>query len=242
MGNFLFQAARAIAYAKEHGLAFTLPNSTSDPKWNPIYLQHLVNKDFDDSLPTVRIIEKQFNYQILPFKESWRDCNIVLDGYWQSEKYFKRYRDDILRLFGFEWKPIPFVSIHIRRGDYLTIKKGNQLKHPPVPIEWIRAAMALFSPGRLFLVFSDDIEWCRDTFRQDDNVICERGANEQDDLIKMSWCEHHICSASTFSWWGAWLNRNPAKRVIMPPHWLSPGWGGLNTSDVVPSEWERLSL
>jgi len=56
----------------------------------------------------------------------------------------------------------------------------------------------------------------------------------------MSCCEHHICSASTFSWWGAWLSQNPNKKVIMPKLWFIPGWGGHDVKDVVPPEWIRI--
>ena len=240
MGNFLFQAACAIAYAQKHGLEYTLPNTTNDPKWNPIYLQHLVHPEFNDNLPCVFVTERRFNYQELPFKEEWRSKNIILDGYWQSEKYFKDYRDQILQSFRFPWSPVSgVVSVHVRRGDYLTIRRHGKLKHPPVPKEWIERAMREF-PGVLFHFFSDDIAWCDEQFGDRSDVKFSSGMNEVADLIGMSCCEHHICSASTFSWWGAWLNQNPNKRIIMPKHWLSPGWGGLDTSDVVPPEWERM--
>lgn len=240
MGNFLFQAACAMAYAWRHGLEFTLPSTTKDAKWNPIYLQHLVNPNFNPKLPSITITEKQFNYQPLPYKEEYRRKNIILDGYWQSEKYFLEHRNAILEAFNYPWRSVPgTVSVHVRRGDYLTIKKGGQFKHPPVPVAWIEAAMERFR-GYVFIFYSDDIPWCQQTFGDRKDVVFSKGTSEVDDLVGMSNCEHHICSASTFSWWGAYLNRNIRKKVIMPKHWLSPGWGGLNTSDVVPESWERL--
>jgi hypothetical protein len=241
MGNFLFQAACAMAYAWKHGLEYTLPNSTNDATWNPIYLQHLVRPEFNDNLGHVVITEKKFNFQDIPFKEEWRGAkNIILDGYWQSERYFSEYREQILKAFGYQWFSLPrVVSVHVRRGDYLTIMKAGRLKHPAVPKEWIEEAMALF-PNHIYRFYSDDIAWCREAFGNRFDCGFSDGKSEEYDLIDMSTCEHHICSASTFSWWGAWLNRNPYKRVIMPKHWLSPGWGGLDTRDVVPPEWERI--
>lgn len=239
MGNFLFQAACAMAYAWRHGLRFTLPNKTNDPVGNPIYLQHLA-EPFDDKLPHVLVTEKKFTYQHLPFQEEWRSKNIILDGYWQTEKYFKEYRAQILEAFGYAWHPqAGIVSVHVRRGDYLTIKRNGQFKHPPVPKEWIETAMTSF-PGCRFRFFSDDIAWCEQEFGHRKDCTFSKGRTEEKDLVHMSWCEHHICSASTFSWWGAWLNQNPSKRIIIPKHWFSPGWGRLDTSDIVPPEWERI--
>jgi len=241
MGNFLFQVACAAAYAWRHGMPFTVPSTTRDPKWNPIYLQHLVDPLWDPKLRELRLEEKVFSYYELPFKEEWRDRNIILDGYWQSEKHFIEYRDRILQTFGFDWQMMPgLVSVHVRRGDYLTIQKGGMFKHPPVPKEWIEAAMRRFD-GAKFRFFSDDIAWCKEQFGGRSDCAFSEGQDEVKDLEHMSWCEHQICSASTFSWWGAWLNRNPKKRIIMPNHWLTPGWnGGLDTKDVVPETWERL--
>ncbi len=255
LGNFLFQAASAMSYAWDHNLEYTLPNETKDAKWNPIYLQHLVNPKFNPDLPSVVVKEKAFTYHPRAFQT---DCkkNIVLDGYWQSEKYFKHYRERILGAFRLPWElDRGLVSVHVRRGDYLTIKKGGMFKHPPVPPEWILEQIEKFPRESTFIFFSDDIEWCSNTFKDrrfcftwTDEVLSMGGLwddwlqgapREMVDLVLMSNCEHHICSASTFSWWGAWLNQNPNKRVIMPKHWITPGWGNIDTSEVVPTEWER---
>jgi hypothetical protein len=236
MGNFLFQAAAAAGYAWRHGMDFTLPNSTTNLRWNPIYLQHLVRKDWEPSLPIVEVKEKTHGYQLLPFAEFWRERNVILDGYWQSEKYFKEFRDRILEAFDFKWSRMPGrVSVHVRRTDYLQLPQ----KHPPVTKEWIEAAMSIF-PGAHFLFFSDDIHWCQGTFGHRKDCFFSIGHSEIDDLTRMSWCEHHICSASTFAWWGAWLNRSTKKRVIFPKLWFTPGYNKTDTKDIVPAEWERL--
>lgn len=240
-GNFLFQAAAAMGYAWRHGLEYTLPNTTLKPKHNPIYLQHLVNPKFNPEWPQEVLTEPTHAYQELPFKEEWRaGRNIILDGYWQSEKYFKEYRNSIIRDFGFEWKPMPgFVSVHVRRGDYLTIKRNGRFKHPPVPASWLMDAMQTF-PGHHFIFFSDDIQWCQSVFGRRKDVTFSVGKSEVQDLVAMSHCEHHICSCSTFSWWGMYLNQNPHKRVVFPKNWFSPGWGGLDTSDIIPEWCERI--
>lgn len=250
MGNFLFQAACAMSYAWKHDIEFTLPDTTNDAKSNPIYLQHLVDPGWRSSLPEVLIGEKTHAYHELPFHEEWRWRNIILKGYWQSEKYFKEYRERLLKAFGFPWRmKEKCVSVHVRRTDYLTVMKRGKFKHPPVSKEWYLKCMTSF-PDHKFIFFSDDIAWCRANFgdRKDcefstGNVIIDHCDTrpEVQDLIMGSWCEHHICSASTFSWWQAWLNQNPEKRVMIPNHWFSPGWGGLVTDDIVPIEWEKVA-
>jgi hypothetical protein len=236
MGNFLFQAATAMAYAWKHGLDYSLPNTTSDGINNPIYLQHLVNPKFNKHLRTVVVKEQGHGHQELPFNPEWRAGNIQLDGYWQSEKYFVAYRDQIIKAFGYPWQHVKgWVSFHVRRGDYLTLTR----KHPPVTMEWMERAMNLF-PGYHFRFFSDDLVWCQSAFGHRKDCAFSNSKGIVQDLVQMSWCEHHICSASTFSWWGAWLNQNPNKRVIMPNWWFTPGYQGLDTKDIVPASWERL--
>lgn len=237
MGNYLFQVAATIGYAYRHNLEFSVPTKTDNPTANPIYLQRLANCKYDPRLPEVRIIERGHAYQPLPFEEKWRTRNIVLDGYWQSEKYFKDIRNDILSLFDYPWKPtLNVVSVHVRRGDYLRLTH----KHPPVSKEWYDEQMAKF-PGRTFMIFSDDIEWCRMVWGKRADCFFSVGRNEEDDLVAMSSCEHHISSASTFSWWGAWLNQNPFKRVIIPRLWFSAQEEKkCCTKDIVPESWERV--
>ena len=237
MGNYLFQVAATIGYAHRHGLEFSVPSTTSDPVNNPIYLQHLVNPKYKSQLPEVRVIERGHAYQTIPFQERWRIRNIVLDGYWQSEKYFSDCRRKVLLAFAFPWCQIPgTVSVHVRRGDYLRLAH----KHPPVPKEWYDNAMSLF-PGYTFLFFSDDMDWCRKTWGSSSKCHFSDEKDVVRDLVKISWCEHHISSASTFSWWGAWLNQNPIKRVIIPKRWFSEREEKkCDTKDIVPETWERI--
>src|SRR5437016_5753504 len=93
MGNFLFQAAACVTYALKHDLEFSLPNFTNNAVWNPIYLQHLVDTNWVQGKEDVLIHEtKEFVFNEIEFKEEWREQQIVIDGYWQNEKYFKDYK------------------------------------------------------------------------------------------------------------------------------------------------------
>lgn len=236
MGNFLFEAATAISYSLKHGLTFSTPLETNNNFWNPIYLQHLQNAGYDKNLETISIPERGHEYQEIPFEEYWRNKNILIDGYRQSEKYFKEHRDEILTLFQFPYeKKEGCVSVHVRRGDYLQL----EFKHPKVTKEWYEEAVGKF-PGYQFKFFSDDISWCKQEFGSRGDCEFSTNTNETDDLVEMANCEHNICSASTFAWWGMWLNRNENKKVIFPKLWFVEGFGGLNTDDILPEWVEKL--
>jgi hypothetical protein len=236
MGNYLFESSCVVAYSLKHNLDFTMPFTTNSDYWNPIYLKHLQNKNYNPNLEQIRIPENGHQYQDIPFEESWINKNIIIEGYRQSYKYIDDYRSEILYLFGFPYeKKDGVVSIHVRRGDYLVLRD----KHPHYGKEWIDSAMSMF-PDYRFKFFSDDIKWCRETFGNREDCEFSTNSNEIDDLVEMSCCEHQINSSSTFSWWGAYLNRNQNKIVVTPEKWFVDGFGGLDTSNIIPPNWIKL--
>lgn len=243
MGNFLFECATAWAYAKRHGLEFTVPHWCSDEFHNPVYLKHLQNNNFNPHLQSIIIQERQHQYQELPFDEQWRDKNIHLIGYWQTEKYFKEYRNELLNAFNYRWESeLNTVSIHIRRGDYVVFTE----KHPQVPDEYYHKAIGYFMERGLFRfkVFSDDIPWCKEYFTSGKfpgvEFVFSEGNTIEEDMRQGACCLHHINSSSTYSWWMAWLNRNTNKIVITPKEWFTPNFGGLDTSDIIPDTWIKM--
>lgn len=242
-GNFLFECATAFAYAKKHNLEFSVPIHTHDDFHCPIYLKHLQHPNYYPSGPAVRVEERQHNYQDLPFDESWRDKNILLVGYFQTERYFAEYRHEILESFGIEWVPkLGVVSIHVRRGDYVTFRE----KHPEVTDEFYFKSIYYFlgMGFHKFLVFSDDIPWCKQYFipAKFPHAFFSfmEGNSIEEDLRLISCCQHQINSSSTYSWWGAWLNRNPNKVIITPELWFTPNWDNCNVSDIIPDSWIKM--
>lgn len=235
MGNFLFEAASSYGYARKYDLDWSIPNWSTDAFWSAIYLQHLVHPNYNRR-EDILINESCHQYQELPFKEEWREKNIVLNGFFQSGKYFDEYRDEILQLWNYPYKfNEGFVSVHVRRTDYLHLAT----KHPPVTKEWYELAMSKFE-GKKFIFYSDDINWCKQTFSHRNDCYFSHGTIESD-LYEASWCEHNICSASTFSWWQMWLNQNKYKVVIFPDKWFVDGYS-LETTDILPDFAIRLKL
>lgn len=239
LGNVYWQVSVAIAYALEHGLEFTVQDHTTSEYWNPLYLQHLVNKNWNPSLETVVISEPHFHYAPIPWDESYRGKNIVLNGYWQSFLYVRDHLKEIVELFNHPWECRPMVSLHARFGDYRTIIG----KHILVDAQYIQSAISLIKEKTgidRVKVFSDEISYFRDNFGSLYDFEYSTNTDIVKDLEEISCCAHNINSSSTFSLWAALLNRNPDKVVVTQRQWFQPGWDGADTSTILPPEWIKL--
>lgn len=140
---------------------------------------------------------------------------LIPDIYIQSEEFFKESADYIKELYGDNIGFIDYVSIHVRRGDYV----GNDFYVDLFSNGYYERAMALF-PNEKFIVFSDDIEWCKqqEIFK---GCAFSEGNGEVEDLNMMASCKSNIIANSSYSWWAAYLNPNPAKTVIAPKEWYT---------------------
>ena len=124
--------------------------------------------------------------------------------------------------------------MHIRRTDYTT----SNGYHPVQTVEYYKKALEIIGEYDKLFIFSDDIEWCRNNLKFD-NMIFIEGNTDIEDLYLISLCKHNIIANSSFSWWGAWLNKNPNKKVIAPSKWFGD-MANLNESDIVPEGWIRI--
>jgi hypothetical protein len=230
MGNQMFQIAATIALALDNNTKYKIPAHTLDMRFWPAYFHHLPTLNGEPI--EHKYIEKDFSYSPIPFKE-----NLCISGYFQSEKYFAHRRKEIIETFGISG-PTKYglVSIHIRRGDYLKL----QTKHPVLPLAYYKEAISQF-PNHKFLVFSDDVQWCKKIFHGRQFQFSEK-RTPKEDMALMAMCEHNIIANSSFSWWGAWLNQNPDKKVVVPETWFGPGNAHLNTKDLIPETWQKLHL
>lgn len=182
--------------------------------------------------------------------------NSILKGYWQSEKYFIDYEPEIRREFSFNEKlegknkylaeiinKSDAVSIHIRRGDYLSDKNTNAF-HGICDLEYYKNAMKTIEKKikrPTYFFFSDDPAWVKKNLLskyETHYIDWNSGEESYRDMQLMSLCDHNIIANSSFSWWGAWLNNNPSKIVIAPKIWYRDG--SINTKDLVPDKWVRI--
>jgi hypothetical protein len=181
---------------------------------------------------------------------------VQLEGYWQSEKYFHDAADAIRRDFTVAGEPdagnravlqrmqgTTPVSLHVRRGDYVT-NATTAAYHGTCSPEYYRQAVDHIArrcgPVTLF-VFSDDQDWTRANLpfpHPTVHVDCNPPDRGVWDMHLMKHCRHHVVANSSFSWWGAWLNPSPDKIVVAPRRWFTDP--AIDTSDLVPAGWVRI--
>jgi len=198
------------------------------------------------------IVEPYFNFWPKFFS---LNSSSYLYGYWQSEKYFKLIEKVIRDDFSFK-PPLTeknllianqidqtnAISLHIRRGDYLTDVKTNRIMSVCDISYYERAIsyMAAKVSNPVFYVFSDDMDWVKQSISITYPAVYvdhNRGEDSYVDMQLMSLCKHHIIANSSFSWWGAWLNPSAKKIVVAPSMWFK---NGNNDSDLIPEGWVRL--
>jgi len=237
LGNQLFQISAAI------GLAKTNNDSAKFYKWEySDYFKTPIDQSLNSSEIINAIHERGFNYNHLHYIK-----NSDLIGYFQSEKYFKNCKDEIRKYFTFDDSLIDYniinpiensCSIHVRRGDYVNL----QDYHPFPGMDYYRNAISYMKNKgvNIFYIFSDDIEWCKENFSYMDEIIYVEGNIDIKDLALMSICKNNIIANSSFSWWGAWLNRNENKIVISPSVWFGPSKKGVITEDLYCEGWIKM--
>ncbi len=179
--------------------------------------------------------------------------NVYLDGYWQTERYFKDIEQIIRREFTIKLEPDAVnrrmaeiitnansVSIHVRRADYVNNASTNKI-HGTCPLEYYREGTEIIArqtPNPHFYVFSDDPVWVQKNLpiNYTTTYVTHNDADKNyEDLRLMSLCRHNIIANSSFSWWGAWLNSNPMKIVIYPHRWFNET--NINIEDLMPETW-----
>ena len=252
LGNHLFQLAALLHEHVVHGKSMSI---LAGPMVN--YYRHFLHKFAPfivSRLPTVASFAIHdapvVRYVPIPAEAQ------LLRGYFQSGKYFVDIRKEVL-----EWFDPPAsikdtvarkyttlltptiqtnaVVIHVRRGDYA--KAGPSMYGILTPA-YFNKAMAhmreLVGPGVQFLIFSDDVRYCRATF-QGANITCVDEPNEHLTLHLMSQFKFYIISNSTFSWWAAYLGE-PAQTVIAPDPWYGPA-GPQDFEDIYEPGWIRMN-
>lgn len=167
------------------------------------------------------------------------DC--LYDGYWQHHEYFADCREAILKEFSLR-EPLDkinqdsfdvyrssskFVSVHVRRGDFLNSKLYRGLCGKDYYVAAIEKAKEEVGEDAHFVFFSNDIPWCKENLAslvKDSNVTFvthNTGADSYKDMILMSACRVNIVANSSFSWWGAYLNQREDKITIAPKKWIN---------------------
>ena len=236
LGNQMFQYATLKGIATNRGYWYSVPQR--EYELNQCFkIPPTLSDEFEKT-----ISEEKFEFDQILFNTC--PDNINLDGYFQTEKYFKHIEDDIRKDFSFHkeiYDPsihymnsmfygIEVISLHIRRGDYVTDPSFY-----PLSLDYYIAALE-YLPKDIPIVFSDDTEWCKTVFKKDPFIISPF-KDQFSDICLMSLCNYHIIANSSFSWWGSWLANS--KQTIAPKNWFSSkgSLSNWNTKDLYLPNW-----
>jgi hypothetical protein len=257
LANMLFQIAGTLGIARKYSLNFSFPNLNehliylNQDNFYNANLKHaeaykLILGKINQTPPStnqLKYVHYPFQYAEIPLNNQ----DYLIEGFFQSEKYFINVRNELLDLFEepsiiqkiidekYPQYGARTTSIHVRRGDYLK----NPNYHPTQPMLYYETAMDILKNDTdYFLVFSDDIEWCKNNITGD-NIIYIDSEIDYIELYLMARCNNNIIANSSFSWWGAWLNKNENKKVVAPTLWFGQIVGE-NTNDIIPENWIKI--
>ena len=204
------------------------------------------------SMFRIRLIKEAANYDFNKkyLEENKKGLNIFYGG-WHSEKYFKLNRKELKKIFSFPENKLDkkikelskeiesnevSVSMHVRRGDYIS-KKGAKFWAGICDEKYYKNGIKYFKEkfvNPVFYIFSDDIEWCKKTFKGSEFKFVETSnkLNAWNDMYLMTLCKHHINANSTFSWWGAWLSKDSS--ITLRPKYFQ---NQKICKDLYPEDW-----
>lgn len=221
--------------------------------YSPMFIRKLIARAHNWVQPNWFVCDNNFTSKLKIFNSS---DYIYAHGYWQSELFFKDHASLISNIFTFN-PSIQFphistlrmiqdsnsVSVHIRRGDYILSSKTNKY-HGLCSLEYYLKAFDLMREkvgDVTYFIFTDDTIWAKSQIQPllKNSLVIEGNTGKKSyiDMQLMSECKHNIIANSSFSWWGAWLNKNPLKVVIAPTKWFA---SNTDSSNIIPSSWIKL--
>jgi hypothetical protein len=267
LGNQLFKIFAVISYYIDNCQNYVLytnnDNGYRKYYWDTIF-SNISHKVSTETTITEKYTEPHFHYKELPFLNN----DTLLDGYFQSHKYFEHNINKIRRIIGIdekinnvltkypEYTNNKTISIHYRMGDYLNLHYHHPVKKTKYYIE---AFKTLISKG-VDIYDYDILYFCEeiDNTRADDynaeindalkistgkDLQYKKVSNEIQDweqLLIMTSSKHYIIGNSTFSWFGAYLSSSIEPIICYPEYWLGPGYDGTITDDLFPDSWCKI--
>lgn len=245
LGNQLFQIFALISYCIDKDKRFYFINKNPDRADRPFYWANLLidlNQYLKNTHEYTTIYkEPYFHFQKIP--DGVDKC--MLDGYFQSEKYFEKNFNEVLKITGISIpETIDCISIHFRIGDYKLVQHA----HPLLDCEYYINCLNYMNLNKRVLIFFEETD--RKTVVNNINDIKNKVHNDldfelvdttlpdYDQMLLMASCKYNIIANSTFSWWGAYLNKNQDKIVCYPKIWFGSTYNHFNTKDLCPSDWK----
>lgn len=251
LGNQMFQIAAAVAVARDFDFDPYFPNLDTSPHWEIPENRKYVLWRLNGSMPEgeVEHIHRDSGGPV--------DArpNMQMFGFYQSERYFAHHKEEILELFapteeiveeifdkyGALLEEPCTVGVHVRTfiKDYGRLPNSDEV-HAFPGVEYYENAVKHFPEDALFLICSDNIPWCKENLSHiAPNIVFIEGNKHHFDFYLMTLCDHNIIANSTFSWWCAYLNRNPEKIVTAPAEWAG-SWWLYQTNNILLEDWVRV--
>lgn len=245
LGNQMFQIAATYALARDYNTecAFDFTGAVKYQGCSALKYTDSIFRGFT-SLPTGWKPKITFKERGMEYRDVMVVDGMALDGYFQDERYFFKYADEIRRYFrdesiteflrGYYAGALKnSLSVHVRRGDYL---RFADVFHVLDAEYYMRAIKTVCGSRKIEYIFvmSDDIKWCRENLK-DDRIVYVSGHPDHHEMLLMSMCSHNVISNSTFSWWGAWLGEAKDKTIVAPDRWLKN-----IPNQIIPERWVRL--
>ena len=263
IGNQLFQIANAYEYSNKYNKKLIFLNEVDlwnyhglerKTAWNTLFNNKFIvlEKEEYDKIPFKNYLEVKNNvYNEIPYYEN----NVYLKGYFQSSKYFSedtkqfmlnaiKSNEEYVKQANKLYEKIKinfndldndkYVFMHFRRTDYI-----NNGTHNLLDIKYYNEAYNLVDGiNKYIIIFSDDIEWCKNVFSVNKNFYFIDINNLYIELILMTMIKNAIVANSTFSWWGAFLGDK--NKVIAPKQWFAEGSYIDKWDDIYINEWIRI--
>jgi hypothetical protein len=265
LGNQLFQIFTLMNYCIKHDFTFVFPlNMQTWDKRQPYWDTFLYRlKDYtkpNDCIDSIEDYnESSFHYDEIPLFKT----NCKLNGYFQTDLYFKEYYETICNIIGIQEKQDLIkrkyiqnentISLHFRMGDY-----GHPLHHPIIPdtyyINCLHYIINKTNNENWNIYYACEKEDDAAVLIRINNIknsLTSKGlhfikiSNDLEDweqLLLMSVCQHNIVANSTFSWWSAYLNKTNEKIVCYPEVWFGPAKHNHNLKDLHPNTWNKIHI
>jgi hypothetical protein len=184
--------------------------------------------------------ENGFDYHEIPYQK-----NMVLEGYYQSERYFEHCKKYVKSQFKLndvftsqEIEPNA-CFIHVRRGDYKNLTQFHPLQTWDNYYQQAVQRMDTYYPSKYY-IFSDEIELVKKEFPDNKYFEYVSGGDEITDMWLMTKCKYQIIGNSSFSWWAAYLSEYKETETIAPANWFGPAYYYHNTKDLLPKSWKTV--
>jgi len=244
-GNQLYQIAATIGVAVKNNMDYVFPTW----KYSEYFKKELpqMSKEELDKIKGSYINREgphHFEEVVIPDPK----INWDLGGYLQSEKYFEHCKDLVFSYLELKDDYVNVIkdkygdilnqkncAIHVRRGDYLKFPAY----HPVMSMDYYNKAISHFDEDTMFIVFSNDMQWCKNNFIGDRFIFIENGDKSLggDVIVEhnlMSMCQNFITANSSFSLWASILSKNPNKKIICPSTWFGPAIAHYKLDDMYP--------